>query len=115
YLLDTALRLRPFFIMVAMVAMLPTIPSIPTKDANQREGERAETGKILTVGAGISKIDSVAGTRISELADAGSSGTEGVSESERHHQDEGMRSRGLDEGVISSLMKSRNPPTQRAY
>jgi hypothetical protein len=26
----------------------------------------------LTVGAGISKIDSVAGTRISELADAGS-------------------------------------------
>ncbi|CAG8482301.1 30302_t:CDS:1, partial [Racocetra persica] len=73
---------------------------------------------------------SVAGTRISELADAGSntagapvlsggfrnntgSGTEGVSE--RHHQDEGMRSRGLDEGVISSLIKSRNPPTQRAY
>ena len=43
------------------------------------------------------------------------SGTEGVSESERHHQDEGMRSRGLDEGVISSLIKSRNPPTQRAY
>jgi hypothetical protein len=88
----------------------------------------------LTVGAGISKIDSVAGTRISELPDAGSntagapvlsggfrnntgSGTEGVSESERHHQDEGMRSRGLDEGepVISSLIKSRNPPTQRAY
>ncbi|CAG8793079.1 27444_t:CDS:1, partial [Racocetra persica] len=40
------------------------------------------------------------------------SGTEGVSE--RHHQDEEMRSRGLDEGVISSLIKSRNSPTQRA-
>ncbi|CAG8706162.1 33572_t:CDS:2, partial [Racocetra persica] len=40
------------------------------------------------------------------------SGTEGVSE--RHHQDKRMRSRGLDKGVISSMIKSRNSPTQRA-
>ncbi|CAG8811389.1 2553_t:CDS:2, partial [Racocetra persica] len=95
YLLDTALRLRPFFIMLAMVAMLASmVGMVPyqayqayqAKDGNQREGGKVaplvsalegtklptcDGSKILTVGAGISKIDSVAGTRISELADAG--------------------------------------------